>query len=79
MQKMLEDGEIDLLTSAEKTSEREEKFDFSEPIGISYGSLNVRADNMNIISSDYRTYQDIMVGMLEGSSRNTQFKKLAEE
>lgn len=79
MQDMLEDGRIDLLTSAEKTSEREEKFDFSEPIGISYGSLNVRADNMKIIAGNYKTYQGILIGMLKGSSRNTQFKKFAEE
>lgn len=35
MQQMLEDGEIDLLTSARKTPEREEKFEFSRPIGVS--------------------------------------------
>ena len=35
MQQMLEDGEIDMVTSARKTPDREEKFDFhvrSEPI-----------------------------------------------
>ena len=29
MQQMLEDGEIDMVTSPRKTQEREEKFDFS--------------------------------------------------
>ena len=33
MQQMLEDGEIDMVTSARKTPDREEKFDFSRPIG----------------------------------------------
>ena len=35
MQQMLEDGKIDMVTSARKTPDREEKFDFhvqSEPI-----------------------------------------------
>ncbi|NLA77104.1 MAG: transporter substrate-binding domain-containing protein, partial [Clostridiales bacterium] len=35
-QEMLENGEIDILTSAQKTDARLEKFDFSDaPIGIS--------------------------------------------
>ena len=33
MQQMLEDGKIDMVTSARKTPDREEKFDFSRPIG----------------------------------------------
>ena len=39
MQQMLEDGEIDMVTSPRKTPEREEKFDFSRPIGTNYGML----------------------------------------
>lgn len=79
MQEMLKNGEIDLLTSAEKTPGREKKFDFSEPIGSSYGSLNVRADNRKIIAGNYRTYQNMKIGMLRGSSRNAQFRKFAAE
>ena len=37
MQQMLEDGEIDMVTSARKTPDREEKFDFSRPIGTNNG------------------------------------------
>ena len=32
---MLDNGEIDVVTSARKTSDREEKFAFSRPIGVS--------------------------------------------
>lgn len=48
-QKMLENGEIDLLTSAQKTEEREKKFDFSEdPIGYSSTILPSRRAMRNI-------------------------------
>ena len=43
MQQMLEDGEIDMVTSPRKTPEREEKFDFSRPIGANNGILTVRS------------------------------------
>ena len=39
MQQMLEDGEIDMVTSPRKTPEREEKFDFSRRIGTNNGIL----------------------------------------
>ena len=49
MQQMLEDGEIDMVTSPRKTPEREEKFDFSRPIGTNNGILTVRSDNSTIV------------------------------
>jgi len=45
MQEMLENGEIDLLTSARKTPEREAKFDFSRSIGSNECMMTVRNDN----------------------------------
>ena len=42
---MLENGEIDLVTSARRTPEREEKFAFSYPIGRNSTILSVLADN----------------------------------
>ena len=53
MQQMLEDGEIDMVTSARKTPDREEKFDFSRPIGTNYGMLTVRSDNSTIVDGNY--------------------------
>lgn len=50
IQQMLADGEIDLLTSAQKTPEREKLFDFSKPIGTSSCVLSVRSDNTAIIA-----------------------------
>ena len=53
---MLENGEIDLVTSARKTPEREAKFAFSYPIGRNSTVLSVLADNMKFHSGDYRSY-----------------------
>ena len=79
IQKMLEDGEIDLLTSAQKTPEREERFDFSEPIGVSSCVVTVRSDNTAIVAQDYTTYNGMRVAMLRNNTRNNDFEKLAEE
>lgn len=79
IQQMLADGEIDLLTSAQKTPEREKLFDFSEPIGTSSCVLSVRSDNTAIIAQDYATYDGVRVGVLRNSSRNDDFEQLAKE
>lgn len=79
MQDMLENGEIDLLTSARKTPEREEKFDFSRPIGTNSAILTVRSDNSRIITHDFATYDGMRVAMLNGNSRNNDFAEFAEE
>lgn len=79
MQEMLEDGEIDILTSAQKTPEREEKFDFSEPIGTSAAILTVKAGNDNYVAGEYPTYQNMRVGVIEGNSRNDRFEEYAKE
>ena len=67
MQQMLEDGEIDMVTSARKTPDREEKFDFSRPIGTNYGMLTVRSDNSTIVDGNYSTYNGMRVALLNGN------------
>lgn len=79
MQKMLENGEIDLLTSARKTEERERKFDFSRPIGTSSAILTIRSDNSEIIMHDFKTYNGMRVALLNGNSRNDDLLAFAEE
>ncbi|MDE6731027.1 MAG: transporter substrate-binding domain-containing protein, partial [Oscillospiraceae bacterium] len=76
---MLENGEIDVVTSARKTSEREEKFAFSYPIGRNNTILSVRVDNTELHGSDYKTYDGMTVGQLTGSSQNQNLKDFAEE
>ena len=77
MQQMLEDGEIDMVTSARKTPDREEKFDFSRPIGTNYGMLTVRSDNSTIVDGDYSTYNGMRVALLNGNTRNEEFADFA--
>ena len=67
MQQMLEDGEIDMATSARKTPDREEKFDFSRPIGTNHGMLTVRSDNSTIVDGNYSTYNGMRVALLNGN------------
>ena len=67
MQQMLEDGEIDMVTSARKTPDREEKFDFSRPIGTNYGMLTVLSDNSTIVDGNYSTYNGMRVALLNGN------------
>lgn len=79
MQEMLANGEIDLLTSVQKTPEREQVFDFSKPIGTSSAMLTVRSDNASVIEQDYDTYEGLKVGLLRENSRNEDFKEFAQE
>lgn len=79
MQNMLENGKIDLLTSARKTPEREKKFDYSRPIGSNSAILTVRSDNNTIVMHDYGTYDGMKVALLNGNSRNDDFAEFAKE
>lgn len=79
MQQMLEDGQIDLLTSARRTPDREEKFDFSRPIGTNSAILTVKSDNTHIVMHDYDTYEGMKVALLKGNSRNDDFAAFAQE
>ena len=77
MQQMLIDGEIDMVTSARRTPEREGLFDFSRPIGTNNGILTVRSDNSTIVEGKYSTYDGMRVALLRGNSRNDEFAEYA--
>lgn len=80
MQDMLENGEIDLLTSAQKTEARMKRFDFSDqPIGTSEAILTVKAGNNRYMVDDYTQLDGIRIGMLEGNSRNGDMEQFAKE
>lgn len=75
---LLANGEIDLLTSAQKTAARMERFDFSDqPIGTSSSLLTVKAGDSRYTIGDYATYNGMRVGMIEGNSRNDSFAAYA--
>ncbi len=80
MQTMLERGEIDLLTSAQKTDERMARFDFSdESVGSSAAILTVPAGDTTYAYADYANWSGMRVGMLKNNSRNDSFAAFAEE
>ena len=80
MQKLLEEGKIDLLTSAQKNPEREAKFLFSyRPIGTSTTMLTVKRGNSKYLTEDYTQYNGMRVGMITGNSRNDSFEQFAKE
>ncbi|MDE7293243.1 MAG: transporter substrate-binding domain-containing protein [Oscillospiraceae bacterium] len=76
---MLENGEIDVVTSARRTNEREELFAFSLPIGRNNTVLSIRVDNMQLHRGDYKTYEGMTVGQLGGSSQNQSLAEFAQE
>ncbi len=75
----LESGRIDMLDSAQKSPDREEKFLFSSySTGISYGELFVRGDDLTVMYNDFPAMDGMTVGLLEGNSRNTTFLQYAK-
>lgn len=76
---MLENDEIDLVTSSQVTKDRMEKFAFSNPIGRSSAMLTTRNTNQVILSGEYATYDGKRIGMLQGNSRNEDLEQFAAE
>ncbi len=76
---MLRNGEVDIVTSVSKTAEREKEFLFSEQsIGVNSTVLTVKSGNNSIVKGDYKTYDGITIGMLEGNSKNSNFERFAK-
>ncbi|MDE6660856.1 MAG: response regulator [Anaeroplasmataceae bacterium] len=79
MLSMLENEEIDVVTSASRTPDREEKFDFSLPIGRRKTILSIQVDNEERIRGNYETYNGMTVGLVKGSSQNQSLEDFAAE
>ena len=78
-QEMLRSGEIDIVTSARKTPEREAEFAFSSPIGTSNAELCVRQEDSRFQLNDYGGFDGMTIGVLKGNSRNGDLVALAQE
>ena len=76
---MLARGEIDIVTSASWTQEREDKFDFSLPIGRKNTILSIRADETRYSSGDYSTYNNMKVGLIENNTQNDILKEFSKK
>ncbi|MBD5131088.1 MAG: response regulator [Clostridiales bacterium] len=76
---MLDNGEIDVVTSASRTKDREEKYDFSLPIGRRKTVLSIRVDNTELHRGDYSSYDGMTIGLVAGSSQNDSLPEWAEQ
>ena len=76
---MLQNGELDILTNAQKSPEREQIFAFTKPTGVTSGLLNVRADNTKFIAGDYATYKGMRIGTFRKDRTYELFQKWAQE
>ena len=76
---MLEDGRIDMVTSARKTPEREDKFAFSLPIGRNSTVLSIRVEDERFQSGNYKSYDGMHIGVITGSSQNAVLAEFARE
>lgn len=79
MLEMLRSGQIDVLTSARKTSQREKEFAFSTSIGTSNAELCVRSEDSRFELNDYGSFDGMTIGVLSGNSRNNDLAALAQE
>lgn len=76
----LEKGEIDLLCTAQYTSERAEKFDYSKyEIGVEYGALFVSKENHSVYYNDTASFNGLQIAFLKDSYQNRIFQEYAEE
>ena len=72
----LMNGEIDLAGAMLKNDFTETLFDFPEyDIGASYYTISVLKNNTTIVETDFKTLNNITVGVVEGSSAIDKFYK----
>lgn len=78
--KMLENGEIDLVTQVQYTPERAEKFLFSEyNMGIVSAYLIAANDDDELYYNDFEAFDGKNIGILRGIYQRDQLKAFAEE
>ena len=75
---MLQSGKIDVVTSVSWDKEREKQVAFSLPIGRKNTVLSVQSDNTDFTPEDYKTYDGMRIGILNGNKKDT-LDKFAEE
>ncbi len=75
----LSDGEIDIVTSAYKTDENAEMYDYSMPIGTSAIDINTRVTETRFTPGDYTTYNNMTIGLIKGSSENAILADFAKD
>ena len=76
----LENGEIDLMTSLQKTSARMNKFAYSQNyVGMIYSVLCVNQNREDIYYEDFAKFDGMKVGFLKGSNIGKNLDEYAAE
>lgn len=79
MLQMLSDGEIDMVTSARKTPDREALYEYSNlSIGKSFTVFTTSPDHLQYTTEDYSTLDGIRVGLMQDSVRSLSFDAYAK-
>ncbi|MDE5832760.1 MAG: response regulator, partial [Desulfovibrio sp.] len=79
MQEDLKNGEIDIVSSARRTPDREKDFAFSLPVGRNHTILSKRLNNKKLRAGDYATYNGMKIGAVAGSTQNDWLDKFAND
>lgn len=76
---LLRNGDIDMTAPAERTQSRIEEFEFCDyRIGDECGALLTLVNNEELIYEDFESFNNIKVGLVEGSVFLKGFKKYAK-
>ena len=79
MQEMLKNGDIDIVSTARRTPEREKIFAFSLPVGRNHTVLMRKLQNSRLRAGDYETYDGMKIGAVAGSSQNGYLPDFAKD
>lgn len=74
---MLERGEIDVLTGALRTKDRENLFDYSYPIGSTDLNIYVRNSDERFKPQNYRTYNGMCIGTVKTEILDERIRRMA--
>lgn len=78
--KRLENGEIDLLCTAQYTEERAQKYDYCDYFsGLEYTVLYANKENQDIYFEDYEHLNGKRVGMMKNSYQNEVFAEFQKD
>lgn len=76
----LEEGEIDLLCTMQRSPEREQRFDFARyESGTEYAALFVSKNNGEVFYEDFASFDGLAVGFMADSYQNGLFQQYALE
>ena len=73
----LQSGEVDLLTGALRTPEREKMFDYSYPIGNTFINIYIRNKDTRFSPNDYPSYNGMRIGTVASEMLDERMQRMA--